>query len=53
MKDECKTEKQLLNELVELRRRVTELEASETKRKHAEGVKVWENGNRWTNHCMT
>ncbi|KPJ69377.1 MAG: hypothetical protein AMJ45_00495 [Syntrophobacter sp. DG_60] len=36
MKDEHKTKEQLINELVELRRRSTELEKSETKRKRAE-----------------
>jgi PAS domain S-box-containing protein len=37
MKDENKTKRQLIGELVELRRRITELEAAETKRKRAEG----------------
>jgi len=36
MKDEGKTKEQLVNELVELRQRVAELEASETTRKRAE-----------------
>ena len=36
MKDEDKTKEQLTNELVELRPRVAESKASETKRKRAE-----------------
>lgn len=36
MKDEGKTKEQLVNELVELRQRITDLEASETERKQAE-----------------
>jgi len=36
MKDEEKTKEQLINELTELRRRVTKLEAAETERKQAE-----------------
>lgn len=36
MKDENKTKEQLMNELEELRHRITELEASETERKRAE-----------------
>ena len=36
MEDEKKAKKQLINELVELRQRITELEASETERKPAE-----------------
>ncbi|MEW6326809.1 MAG: hypothetical protein AB1487_04355 [Thermodesulfobacteriota bacterium] len=36
MKDEDKTKEQLLNELLELRQRISELEASEEKRKQAE-----------------
>jgi len=36
MKDEKKTKKQLINELVELRQRITELEALEAERKWAE-----------------
>ncbi len=36
MKDELKTKEQLINELVELRQRITELEASETERLSAE-----------------
>jgi hypothetical protein len=36
MKDEDKTKEQLINELVELRGRMAELEASETERKRAE-----------------
>jgi len=36
MRDEDKTREQLINELVELRRRITELEKLETKRKQAE-----------------
>lgn len=35
MKDEHKTKEQLMNELVALRQRVAELEASETERKRA------------------
>ncbi|MBW2061629.1 MAG: PAS domain S-box protein [Deltaproteobacteria bacterium] len=37
MKDERKTKAQLISELVELRRRDTELETSEDRRKHAKG----------------
>ena len=36
MKDERKTKVQLINELVELRQRMAELEALETERKQAE-----------------
>ncbi len=36
MKDECKTKKQLVAELVEMRQRVADLEASEAERKQAE-----------------
>jgi len=36
MKDQDKTKEQLINELVEMRQRVAELEASETERKRAE-----------------
>jgi len=36
MKDEHKTKKRLINELVEMRRRITELEKSETERKQAD-----------------
>jgi GAF domain-containing protein len=36
MKDERKTKEQLINELVEMRQRIAELEASETERKRAE-----------------
>jgi PAS domain-containing protein len=36
MKDEDKTKEQLVNELVELRQRITQLEKSETSRKWAE-----------------
>ena len=36
MKDEDKTKEQLTNELGEMRQRIAELEASETKRKQAE-----------------
>ena len=38
MKDERKTKEQLVNELVEMRRGITELEKSETQRKRAEQV---------------
>ncbi|MEE9151426.1 MAG: PAS domain-containing protein, partial [Thermoplasmata archaeon] len=36
IKDEDQTKEQLINELVELRRRITELETSETERKQDE-----------------
>ncbi len=36
MKDKDKTKKQLINELVEVRKRITELEAPEAKRKQME-----------------
>ena len=36
MKDEDKTKEQFINELAELRQRITELKASETERKRAE-----------------
>jgi phage regulator Rha-like protein len=36
MKDERKTKEQLINELVEMRQRIAELEASETERKRTE-----------------
>ncbi len=36
MKDEDKAKEQLMNELVELRQRITELEALEAERKRAE-----------------
>ena len=36
MRDEDKTKEQLVNELAELRQRITELEALETERKRAE-----------------
>ena len=36
MRDEDKTKEQLVNELAELRQRITELEASETERLSAE-----------------
>ena len=36
MKDESKTKKQLINELVELRQRIIELEKQSTKHKHVE-----------------
>jgi len=35
MKDEDKTKERLINELVELRQRIAELEASETERQRA------------------
>jgi hypothetical protein len=38
MKDKDKTEEQLINELVEMRQRIAELEALEIKRKRAEEV---------------
>ena len=38
MKDDNKTKEQLLNELVEMRQRIAELEASETERKRAEDL---------------
>lgn len=38
MKDNHKTKEQLVNELVEMRQRITELEASETEQKQAEGA---------------
>jgi PAS domain S-box-containing protein len=41
MRDEDKTKEQLINELAELRQRITELEALETKRKRAEEA-LWE-----------
>jgi PAS domain S-box-containing protein len=41
MKDELKTKEQLINELVELRQRITELEASETEGKRVEEA-LWE-----------
>ena len=39
MKDEDKTKEQLINELVELRQRVAELETAETERKPVEEVR--------------
>jgi len=36
MNDQAKTKEQLINELVELRQRVAELEASEAKRKRTQ-----------------
>ena len=36
MRDEAKTKEQLINELVELRQRVAELESSEAKRKRTQ-----------------
>ena len=38
MKDKEKTKDQLINELVKLRQRIAELQASETERKRAEEV---------------
>jgi hypothetical protein len=38
MRDERQTKEQLINELVELRQRIAELEASETERKRAEAA---------------
>jgi len=43
MKDERKTKEQLTNELVELRQRVAELEASEIEHKRAEEALRWRN----------
>ena len=38
MKDEQKTKKQLVSEMIKLRRRITELEASESEHRQAEGA---------------
>jgi PAS domain S-box-containing protein len=46
MKDENKTKEQLIKELVELRRRIAELGASETARKRAEKA-LWESEERY------
>jgi len=39
MKDENKAKEQLINELVEMRQRITDLEKEETEHKHAEVIK--------------
>jgi hypothetical protein len=52
MKDESKTKKQLINELVELRKSVTELETSKAERKQAEERVNYHRQRRWLENIV-